>query len=161
MQFEKRSKLFVWLWVLKESHWDTVHILWVTCKAWVPNIPTTSYSIFGPVTPQHRNCIYHVQLVCISLCRFKKKVKFCGCILVFCSESCSKEFLWWGERVWTNRQADLGNDKHVLPLPDSSSAPLSLSHSFTQDRKQNSFSNCNFEKRMFFIFSLLLIYFFW
>lgn len=127
------------------------------------------YQTFPQLLTQYSALLLHNTETAFIMCSssaflsvdLKKKVKFCGCILVFCSESCSKEFLWWGERVWTNRQADLGNDKHVLPLPDSSSAPLSLSHSFTQDRKQSSFSNCNFEKGMFFIFSLLLIYFFW
>lgn len=100
-QIERDQSFFGWLWVLR-------NLIEIQCtfSGWLAKHEyqnSHNVSIFC-----NKNCICLVQLVGISLCRLKKK--FCGCMFVFCS----KEFLRWGERVWTNRQADLRNDKHVL-----------------------------------------------
>lgn len=69
------------------------------------------HSTFGPCYSATET----VQLVCISLCRFLKKVSFVVVSLCFVRSFVVRN-VCDGERVWTNRQADLGNDKHVLPL---------------------------------------------
>lgn len=95
MADRKRSKFFWMVMSVKESHWDTVHMS--------TKIPTMSQ--YSATETAFVSCSLSAFLS-VDL----KKKKLCGYIFVFCS----KEFLQWGERVWTNRQADLRNDKHVL-----------------------------------------------
>lgn len=109
MADRKRSKFFWMVMSVKESHWDTVHMS--------TKIPTMSQ--YSATETAFVSCSLSAFLS-VDL----KKKKLCGYIFVFCS----KEFLQWGERVWTNRQADLRNDKHVAPVLSDSHRPLSPCH---------------------------------
>lgn len=101
-----------------------------------------SHSTFGP----RYSATETVQLVCISLCRFFKKVSFVVVSLCFVRSFVVKN-VCDGERVWTNRQADLGNDKHVLPLSSAlwlTSAVVTIIYSRLQTKQflQLQFRKC-------------------